>query len=77
MLAFHPDGCDWKAFVPVATNVRMAALSAEGTNTLQTFSKSVNLEMVRDEEQCPRFVNTVLGAGTDKKRGISLLTGDH
>jgi hypothetical protein len=65
VLAFHPNSCDWKAFV-VATNIVMAVLSAEGTGTLQTFSKSGNLEIVQDEEQCPRFVNTVLKPGTDK-----------
>jgi hypothetical protein len=77
VLAFHLDGCDWKAFVVVATNVRMAALSAEGTSALQTFSKSVNLERVQDEERCQRFVNTELKPGSDKNRGISLLTSDH
>ena len=66
MLAFHPDSCDWKAFVVVTTNVGMVALCAEGTGTLQTYSISVNLEMAQDEEQCVRFVNTALNSGTIK-----------
>jgi len=65
-MAFHPDSCDWKTFVVVTTDVGMAALSAEGTGTMRNFNISVNLEMVQDEEQCPRFVNTVLNPGTIK-----------
>ena len=60
-----------------SSNVEMAALCADVTSTLLTFSKLVNLEMVQDEERCPRFVNTVLNSGADKKRGISSLMSDH